>query len=112
MTDSLVLLATALVCLLVGSTLTILLTKGRVRAAAEQARGEAATDLAVAKEQLRLQAEERTQLQTQAGALQTDVERWRAALDESSADGAEPRRLRLHAHVRGDRGHLGAGHWR
>ena len=89
MTDSLVLLATALVCLLVGSTLTILLTKGRVRAAAEQARGEAATDLAVAKEQLRLQAEERTQLQTQAGALQTDVERWRAALDESSLERAQ-----------------------
>ena len=89
MTGSLVLLRTALVCLLVGSLLTLLLTNGRVRAAAEQARGQAATDLAVAKEQLRLQAEERTQLQAQASVLQTDVERWRAALDESSLERAQ-----------------------
>lgn len=89
MTGSLVLLGTALVCLLVGSLLTLLLTNGRVRAAAEQARGQAATDLAVAKEQLRLQAEERTQLQAQASVLQTDVERWRAALDESSLERAQ-----------------------
>lgn len=89
MTDPLVLLGTALVCLFVGSALTALLTKGSVRAAAEQARGQAATDLAVAKEQLRLQAEERAQLQAQTSVLQADVERWRAALDESSLERAQ-----------------------
>lgn len=89
MIQSLQLLLTAVVALAVGASFTLLLVRSRIAMAAERARSDAATELAVAGESIRQQAEERERLMTRLEGLQAESDRWRAALDETSNERAQ-----------------------
>ena len=83
MTQPLFYFLIALASLLIGAGLMYLLIRQRAASTA-QAHMQDATELAVARENVRLQIEERSQLQVRFNAIQAESERWRSALDEAN----------------------------
>lgn len=85
MTQPLFYFLLALASLLVGAGLMYILIRQRAASTA-QMHMQDATELAVARENVRLQSEERSQLQIRFNAIQTESERWRSALDEANSE--------------------------
>lgn len=72
-----------------GISLMWLLYRSRIAAAAEQGRGESASEIATSNERLRLQVVEQIRLQARVESLQSEVERWRCELDEAGNQRAQ-----------------------
>ena len=87
MTQPLFYFLIALASLLVGAGLMHLVIRQRAAPAAH-AHVHDATELAVARENVRLQIEERRQLQARLDTIQSESERWRAALDDANNERA------------------------
>ena len=83
MTQPLTYLLIAVLFLLAGFGLAYLLNRHRSASTAQE-HALAATELTVARENVRLQIEERAQLQIRFNAIQAESERWRSALDEAN----------------------------
>jgi DNA recombination protein RmuC len=83
MTQPVLYVLIALASLFVGAGVMLLLIRQRARTST-QAHTQNVTELAVARENVRLQSEERSQMQSRLNTLQAESEGWRSALDEAN----------------------------